>query len=315
MLKAYRLQDNRLVSLKPDPEGLWLTQAQWLDLVTPKTAELAQAQALCKLPLPKIRELNELEASSQHLVTDQGFQINSLFFHRPDGEPRNTNAAFLFDGERLVTLCSQDLPHLRLLRRRNKLGMKPLTEPLDILLAIQDSKVEGLGDETEQAYYTLTEIQKEVLGHRSADLQDAVDGLAEQEDLIGKIRLCLMDGQRDLRFLIRLPLMPKKYRKLGAELLQDIDSLIPHTDFLSEKADFLLNAALGFINIEQNRLLKIFSIAALVFLPPTLIAGIYGMNFEKMPELSWPWGYPLALGLIISAAVIPLLYVKRKGWI
>jgi magnesium transporter len=314
MLKAYRLQDNRLVSLKPDPEGLWLTQAQWLDLVTPKTAELAQAQALCKLPLPKMRELNELEASSQHLVTDQGFQLNSLFFHRPDGEPRNTNAAFVFDGERLVTLCSQDLPHLRLLRRRNKLGIKPLTEPLDILLVLQESKVEGLADETEQAYYTLTEIQKEVLGHRSADLQDAVDGLAEQEDLIGKIRLCLMDGQRDLRFLIRLPLMPKKYRKLGAELLQDIDSLIPHTDFLSEKADFLLNAALGFINIEQNRLLKIFSIAALVFLPPTLIAGIYGMNFEKMPELSWPWGYPLALGLIISAAVIPLLYVKRKGW-
>ena len=142
-----------------------------------------------------------------------------------------------------------------------------------------------------------------------------MDGLADQEDLIGKIRLCLMDAQRDIRFLIRQPQMPKKYRKLGAELLLDIDSLMPHNDFLSEKADFLLNATQGFINMEQNRLLKIFSVAALIFLPPTLIAGIYGMNFESMPELSWAWGYPMALGLIAVAAVVPILYVRLKGWL
>jgi magnesium transporter len=315
MLKAYRLEENRLVNLKPDAEGQWLAEAHWIDLVKPKQDELALVKPLCKLPLPRMRDLEELESSSHYLVSDQGFQLNCLFFHRPDGEPRNTNAAFIHDGERLVSLCSHVLPHPRLLRRRNKLGMKPLADPLDILVTLQDIKVEGLGDETEQAYLTLSAIQKEVLGHRSDDMEDVVDGLAEQEDLVGKIRLCLMDAQRDIRFLLRQSRMPKKYRKQGIELLRDVDSLMPHIDFLSEKADFLLNAAMGFINMEQNRLLKIFSVAALVFLPPTLIAGIYGMNFEKMPELSWPWGYPLAIGLIVSAAAIPILYVKRKGWL
>ncbi len=321
MLKAYRLQDSRLISLKPeaeadtDAEGQWLAEAQWIELVKPKPEELALVKHVCKLPLPKMRELDELESGSHHQDFDQGFQLNCLFFHRPDGEPRNTNAAFIHDGERLVSLCSQVLPHPRLLRRRNKLGMKPLAEPLEILLALQEIKVEGLGDETEQAYLTLSDIQKEVLGRRSEDLEDAVDGLADQEDLIGKIRLCLMDAQRDIRFLMRQPQMPKKYRKLGAELLLDIDSLMPHNDFLSEKADFLLNATQGFINMEQNRLLKIFSVAALIFLPPTLIAGIYGMNFESMPELRWAWGYPMALGFILAAAVVPILWVKRKGWL
>ena len=315
MLKAYRLQEGRLVTLKPDEEGLWLQETQWLDLVKPKPAELALAQQVCKLSLPKMKEVDELESSSHHLAFDQGFQVNSLFFHRPDGEPRNSNLALVYDGERLVTLCSQVLPHTRLLRRRNKMGMTLLADPLEILLALQESKIEGLGDETEQAYHTLSAIQLEVLGRRSQDLEDAVDGLAEQEDLVGKVRLCLMDGQRDIRFLARQPQMPKKYGKRAAELLQDIEALMPHNNFLSEKADFLLNAAQGFINMEQNRLLKIFSVAALVFLPPTLIAGIYGMNFEHMPELAWPWGYPLALGLIATAAVVPILLVKRKGWL
>ncbi len=317
MLKAYRLQDQRLINLKPEveDEGQWLAEAQWIELVKPKPEELTLVRPFCKLPLPKMRELEELESGSFHLDSEQGFQLNCLFFHRPEGEPRNTNTAFLYDGERLVSLCSQVLPHQRLLRRRNKLGMKPLVEPLEILLALQDIKVEGLGDETEQAYLTLSDIQQQVLGRRSQDLEDAVDGLADQEDLIGKIRLSLMDAQRDIRFLVRLPSMSKRYRKLAAEMLLDIDSLMPHNDFLSEKADFLLNATQGFINMEQNRLLKIFSVAALIFLPPTLIAGIYGMNFENMPELKWAWGYPVALSVIAAAAVIPILWVKRRGWL
>ena len=170
MLKAYRLQEGRLVTLKPDEEGLWLQEAQWIELVKPKPAELALAQQVCKLTLPKMKEVDELESSSHHLATDQGFQLNSLFFHRPDGQPRNTNAAFIYDGERLVFLCSQVLPHTRLLRRRNKTGMTPLADPLEILLALLESKVEGLGDETEQAYHTLSAIQQEVLGRRSQDL-------------------------------------------------------------------------------------------------------------------------------------------------
>ncbi len=139
--------------------------------------------------------------------------------------------------------------------------------------------------------------------------------MAEPEDLVGKVRLCLMDGQRDIRFIIHQQVVTKKYRKLGQEMLRDIETLLPHNDFLSEKSDFLLNATQGFIDMEQNRIMKVFSIAAVVFLPPTLIAGIYGMNFQNMPELGWPWGYSMALGFMVLAGAGPYLYFKRKKWI
>jgi magnesium transporter len=98
-------------------------------------------------------------------------------------------------------------------------------------------------------------------------------------------------------------------------MLEDIKTLLTHNTFLSERIDFLLNATLGFINIEQNKIIKIFSIAAVVFMPPTVIASIYGMNFHFMPELSWPWGYPLSILLMILAGISPYLYFKRKGWL
>ncbi len=316
MLRAYGLVENKLVTLKAtDDDGQYLNEARWIDLADPTPNELTLINSMCELAIPSMDEVNELESSSHHLVTKECFQLNSLYFHRPGGEPRNTNVAFIYDGTRLITLCSYELPQLRLLRRRNKTGRSPLVDAMEILLALQDIRLEGLGDDTEQIYHTLSDIQKEILSRRSEDLESAVDGLAEQEILIGTTRLCLMDAQRDLRFLIRLPLLGKKYRKIANSLLQDIDSLMPHNNFLSDKADFLLNAALGFINMEQNKLLKIFSLAALTFLPPTLIGAIYGMNFPDMPEMSWPWGYPMALVLMVLAAVLPILFLKRRGWL
>ena len=98
-------------------------------------------------------------------------------------------------------------------------------------------------------------------------------------------------------------------------MLEDIKTLLSHNTFLSERIDFLLNAALGFINIEQNKIIKIFSIAAVVFMPPTVIASIFGMNFHYMPELSWSWGYPLSLVLMVLAGLSPYVYFKRKKWL
>jgi len=315
MLNVYRLEQGRLVEMAVDFRSNQLHEAHWLEAVAPTPEEWRAVQSICALPLPEADEIDDLEASSNHLTHDQGFQVSSLFFHQLDGKPRNTNAAFLFDGEHLVSVCSRELPHFRLLRVYNAKGIRPLVDPMAILVALMDIKVDGLADEMEQAYRDLEQINLMVLGRQDEDLVEAVDGLALQEDLIGKVRLCLMDGQRDIRFMVRQPLLTKKYRRQAQELLLDIETLMPHNSFLSSKADFLLNAAQGFINMEQNRIMKIFSIVALVFLPPTLIAGIYGMNFHLMPELSWPWGYPMALGLMLLAGAGPYLYFKRKGWL
>ena len=314
MLKIHHLQEGKLVEQEPGSD-IENSEGYWFELVAPTKAELTTVQAFCASPLPNIREIDELEASSHHLVFETGFQVNSLFFSRPEGEARNINASFIYCSGGLISICSRELPHFRLLHMRNRNGIKPLPDTLTILMTILDIKVDGLADEMEQAYRDLEDISHGVLGRSDVDLEEAVDGLAAQEDLIGKVRLCLMDGQRDIRFIMRQPIVTKKYRRFGQALLGDIETLLPHNDFLSEKADFLLNATQGFIDMEQNRIMKIFSVTALVFLPPTLIAAIYGMNFTHMPEIGWPWGYPLALGLMVLAGAGPYFYFRRKGWL
>jgi magnesium transporter len=171
----------------------------------------------------------------------------------------------------------------------------------------------------EAIYKTLDEVGGVIL-NRTEQVSDRVmrgnmERIAAQEDLNGKVRLDLMDNRRALSFLLRSRIMSREHTEVIKGLLRDIDSLNGHTGFISDKINFLMDASLGMINLEQNKIIKIFSIAAVVFLPPTLVASIYGMNFESMPELKWPWGYPFAILLMMFAGAAPYMYFKRKGWL
>jgi len=165
-------------------------------------------------------------------------------------------------------------------------------------------------------YADLELISKDVLRNtQNTDMEKLVTELARLEDLNGKIRLSIMDQQRVLSLLQRKGRLNAKQLEWLREILQDIDSLIPHTSFFFEKINFLMDATLSFVNIEQNKIIKIFSVAAVAFLPPTLVASIYGMNFEFMPELKWALGYPWAIVLMILSALLPLLYFRRQHWL
>src|SRR5690606_34088509 len=170
-------------------------------------------------------------------------------------------------------------------------------------------------DTLEDLHRSLESVSYLVLEDEEAPLEDAISRLARLEDSSGKIRLCLLDTQRDISFLLRhLPTEPEQATSLR-EIMRDVETLMSHTTFLFDKINFLMDSTQGFINIEQNQIIKIFSIAAVVFLPPTLVASIYGMNFDYMPELHWLLGYPWALGLMIGSGVAPYWYFKRKGWL
>ncbi len=139
--------------------------------------------------------------------------------------------------------------------------------------------------------------------------------IAAYEDTNGKSRLSLMDTQRALSFLLRNVKLSAEQVENTREISRDVESLLPHTAFLFDKINFLMDAMMGSVNIEQNQIIKIFSIAAVVFLPPTLVASIYGMNFRFMPELHWLLGYPAAIVLMILSALAPYWFFKRKGWL
>ena len=182
-------------------------------------------------------------------------------------------------------------------------------------MTLFDQKVENLADTVEDLHLDLEKVSHTVLEDEDADYEQAIDNLAKLEDSAGKIRLCLMDTQRSISFLLRHLPARAPGRETARETLRDVDTLMSHIAFLFDKINFLMDSTQGFINIEQNQIIKIFSIAAVVFLPPTLVASMYGMNFEYMPELKWLLGYPWAICLMIISGIAPYWYFKRKGWL
>jgi len=143
---------------------------------------------------------------------------------------------------------------------------------------------------------------------------EALAAIAKEEDLNGRIRRNVMDTRRAVSFMMRSRMLNAEQFEEARQILRDIDSLDSHTAFLFDKINFLMDATVGFININQNKIIKIFSVASVALLPPTLIASVYGMNFRHMPELDQAWGYPFALTLMVASVAAPLIYFRRKGW-
>jgi magnesium transporter len=158
--------------------------------------------------------------------------------------------------------------------------------------------------------------KKVLSGNVTDELAGEVLGLiARQEDLNGRIRRNVMDTRRAVSFMMRSKMLNAEQFEEARQILRDIESLDNHTAFLFDKINFLMDATVGFININQNKTIKIFSVASVALLPPTLIASIYGMNFKFMPELDWAMGYPYAIVLMAASALVPMWYFRRRGWL
>jgi len=314
MLKIFSLEDGRLV-LAPSSTADDLARAIWIDLINPTPAEIQIVEQFSKLELPNIQETEEIEASSHYEVYPHGLQINCSFLHQVNGYFSITNVAFLFNNNCLISICAREVSLLRQLQERAQANREVIIDPLSTIIALIEDKIEKLADLSEEAHLAIDKISRQTFNRENVVLEEVIDNLSRQDDLNGKIRLCLMDGQRDLNFLFRRGRLAEANINIANDILEDIKTLLSHNTFLSERLDFLLNAALGFINIEQNKIIKIFSIVAVVFMPPTVIASIFGMNFHYMPELSWTWGYPLSLVSMMVAGLAPYVYFKRKGWL
>jgi magnesium transporter len=186
-----------------------------------------------------------------------------------------------------------------------------------VLLKLYDADAEYSADTLEGIYDDLEKVSHRVLKSEVNDqaAAEALAAIARQEDLNGRIRRNVMDTRRAVSFMMRARMLNADQFEEARQILRDIDSLDSHTAFLFDKINFLMDATVGFININQNKIIKIFSVASVALLPPTLIASIYGMNFQHMPELSQEWGYPLALSLMLLSIVTPFWYFRRKGWL
>jgi len=315
MLRLFDFTNGKLAERKGASVEDAVSHTGWIDAQDTSDEERERLEVLLHTELPESDDVEEIESSARYFTDASGIHVHSLFITQSEGRVDTSTVAFILQPGRLITVRESELADFRLLRMRARRGQVDAHSAQALLLTIFEQKVENLADAIEDLHHELEKVSHTVLEDSEAELENAIDHLAEVEDNNGKIRLCLMDTQRSISFLQRQLRDQTVVQEMVPEILRDIDSLMSHTTFLFDKINFLMNTTQGFINIEQNKIIKIFSIAAVVFLPPTLVASMYGMNFKVMPELEWAFGYPWAIGLMILAGIAPYWYFKRKGWL
>ena len=315
MIGAFALDNARLVRIDETSQNL--ESAIWIDLIDPSSEEREILHQGLGQNLASYLELEDLEASARFFEDEDGLHLHSFFYCQDEDDYADiSTVAFTLRDGRLFTLRDRELPAFRLYRMRSRIQKLEACNAYELLLDLFETKIEQLADVIETIYADLEQLSRVILDGKQGEAFDrALSTLTEQEDASSKVRLCLMDTQRALSFLVRKTRLPASQLEQAREVLRDIESLQPHNESLFQKVNFLMQAAMGFINIEQNRIIKIFSVVSVIFLPPTLVASNYGMNFKEMPELGFEFGYPMALGLMLLAAFAPYIYFKRKGWL
>ena len=327
MLNVFTLANGRLVQEEfASSQAAPVKPPVWVDLENPSEDDKNWVQQHFGLAIPRDAVDDDLEESARFYEEDNGeLHIRSDFLvdapdssHGGDAEPaRNVRVAFILFQNTLFSIHREDLPVFRLLRLRARRIPALIEDAKDVLLKLYDADAEYSADRLEGIYDGLEKVSARVL---TEEVNDQVAGaaltaIAREEDLNGRIRRNVMDTRRALSFMMRSRMLNAEQFEEARQILRDIDSLDSHTAFLFDKINFLMDATVGFININQNKIIKIFSVASVALLPPTLIASIYGMNFRHMPELEWPWGYPFALGLMLASVAAPFIYFRRKGWL
>lgn len=317
-MSAFELVEGRLskvaITCRHD---LYDVNPVWIDLLAPNKAQRILIGQHYGLELPDPADLTDLEASARFYVEQNEIHIHSDFLLDREGKSRSVPVAFVLRGDILFSVRSEELPVFRLQRLRARTQPGFVTDSKDMLLDLYGAEAEYSADALENIYFELETVSKKVLSQNVSDedAEQILADIAEEEDLNGRIRRNMLDTQRAVSFLIRRKLLSPTQLEDAQQILRDIESLNSHTAFLFDKINFLMDATVGFININQNKVIKIFSVASVAMLPPTLIASIYGMNFASMPELQWIWGYPLALFLMAISILLPYLFFKRKGWL
>lgn len=317
-MSAFELVDGRLskvaITCRHDLNSI---RPIWIDLLAPNKAQRVLIGQHFGLELPDPGELTDLEASARFYVEQDEIHIHSDFLLDREGKARSVPVAFVLRGDILFSVRSEELPVFRLQRLRARTQPGFVSDSRDMLLDLYGAEAEYSADALENIYTELETVSKKVLSQSMSDEDAAriLADIAEEEDLNGRIRRNMLDTQRAVSFLLRRKLLTATQLEDAQQILRDIESLNSHTAFLFDKINFLMDATVGFININQNKVIKIFSVASVALLPPTLIASIYGMNFNHMPELEWMLGYPFALSLMVISVALPYLYFRRKGWL
>lgn len=324
MIRIYSVADGGLKKVELAEGAPIPPDAAWIDMLEPTQEEEKAVETALNINAPTPQEMQEIEISSRLRQQDNALYMTVTVISRADSHhAESTEVTFILIGQRLVTLRYVDIHPFRVFAVKVerqpdfcRTGEVALNALLEAIIDRTAGILARAGNEVDALSHEIFDRDQNTVENESLNLQEIMRRIGHNGALTSKVRESLVTISRLLSFLLGTTEgNSKEFRTRAKVITRDVQSLSDHATFLSNKVSFLLDATLGMINIEQNNIIKIFSVAAVVFLPPTLIASIYGMNFEAMPELEWVVGYPLAILMMVASAVFPYLYFKRRGWL
>ena len=298
----------------------------WIDLDDPTIEDKRSLERMLGYVLPTRDEMKDIEPSSR-LYREDGvtYMTAALVWQAESQSPELANVSFVLARNRLVTIRYSEPMAFRVFKAYAERERTVLPGGAPTLVTLLECIVDRNAEILEQTAIQVDSISRDVFAEESGprarragkNLELALRQIAKRQNLMAKTRESLVSLGRLASFLMLAPEIGEgaELREQLKSVSRDVSSLTDHASFLMANINFLLDASLGLVNIEQNQIIKIFSVAAVIFLPPTLVASSYGMNFQHMPELRWLFGYPMAIVMMIVSALMPFLWFKRKGWL
>jgi magnesium transporter len=296
----------------------------WYDLLNPTDEEVAAVETATGVDLPSRDELRDIEPSSRLYIEDGALFLTASLVYRVESQIAHlADTGFILSQDRLITLRHAE-PRAFKIFTTNMCRTHGFKGGGDILASLLETVVDRTAEVLENASHAVDNMTTNIFlaetenrpDRATRDLEAQLIEIAALQRLLAKARESLNSLSRVTAYMIAQPQFAsvKANKEKCRSVNRDIKSLSEHAGFIAANITFLLDACLGLISVQQNNVMKIFSVMAVVLLPPTFIGSIYGMNFDHMPELHWSWGYPMALTAMLLSGVIPFIWFRRKGW-
>jgi magnesium transporter len=308
---------------RTDPDNC--DAAVWIDLVSPTRAEEQAIEQMLGIELPTREEMREIEVSSRLYQENGAHYLTAMLIHMVDTpDPQSTDVTFILTDKRLVTIRYADMKAFPLYLTRAEKGDARADGPMQILLGLLEAAIDREASLIARLQHDMEKLGVSIFdmkggsGSRTRRFDVALKRIGKEGEVTAKIRESLHQVGRLITYLGQVATQrgdDEITKTRIATEARDIASLADQVGFLQSRITFMLDASLGMVSIEQNQIIKLFSVAAVMLMPPTLVASIYGMNFKHMPELEFAYGYPMALGLMVVSALLPYLYFRRRGWL
>ena len=308
----YFLLENNIVKMESGNNDSGTSGIFWVDLINPTSDEKQKVEKDLSVELFTKQEREEIESSSKYVETSEEIGINLNFLIQDGDNYRKEPVSFIIKDKILITQRYHEYKSFSETYRKLRV-IKP-ADGDDVFLTLLETRIDYDADLIESITERISAISKEMTADQGADRELLLKITALQESTI-TIRENIVEKQRILSSMLKSKLFPKEDYENMRIMIKDVGSLLDHTSFNFERLEFLQNSFLGLVDIEQNRIIKIFTVVTVIFMPPTVIASAYGMNFKHMPEIDKVWGYPFALIMMLLSSVLTLLFFRRKKWL